>query len=162
MRKTTLMMLLVVVSAITTTLAVSKELPNEVDLQATYCVAIVKDEITLFSDSIPEQLAYERKNFPLKKHDIRSDEAINEMIDEAKFKFHRLQAYLVPRIQYLDTLSLQAAQSRGEEDVARRKLEVISCSNSCLNDSSCLRKCIDEKETSKRMLKCNDLAFLPY
>ena len=96
MRKLILVVLVALMCCVSFSLAFSKELPNEVDLQAAYCLAIVKEDLASWQAMIPDQIAYERKNFPGKVHDPKTDELTYELIKETEFKLHRLQAYLTP------------------------------------------------------------------
>lgn len=186
MRKLILVVLVALMCCVSFSLAFSKELPNEVDLQAAYCVAIVKKDLASCQAMIPDQIAYEKKNFPGKVHDDpKSDELIYELIKDTEFKLHRLEAYLTPRLQYLEPQGLLISMKRGEEDKIRSDNETsicfdsfqepvcktcqdTPCKNKCTFDSmdnlSSKIKCVDENETHKRMItKCDEgLTFLPY
>ena len=183
MSKLILVVLVALMYCVSFSLAFSKELPNEVDLQAAYCVAIVKNDLASLQAMIPDQIAYEKKNFPGKVHD---DPKSDELIKDTEFKLHRLEAYLTPRLQYLEPQGLLISMKRGEENKIRSKNEVSICYDSCKDpvcktckDTACRNKCtfesmdniqrykikcIDENETRKRMItKCDEgLIFLPY
>lgn len=157
-----------------TSLANAQELPNEADLQAAYCIAIIDNDLTYLSAFIPDQLAYEQKYFHQKLYHPEIDESIIKAIDDSKFKLHRLKAYLTPRLQYLDLDGLMVAKNRAVEDISRKDKEIFNCLDSCQDPScndkcdnkkvrSCEYKCSSENETLNRIqTKCNGLTFLPY
>ena len=72
-----------------------------------------------------------------------------------------LQAYLLPRLQYLDTVSILVAQQRATEDM-NRGMEVTKQYASQCNDFDCLKSCTANNEYEDKFKKCRELNFLPY
>lgn len=118
-----------------------QELPNKVDLQVAYCIPIVKHLVTLL-------LSPDNEN--------PGDE---EELNQLRFDLNRLQAYLAPRMQNMDILSIQAEQSRAEEDLDRGESELESCLNLC-QDKKCQSNCA--KQPIPSIKKCSDLTSLMY
>jgi hypothetical protein len=132
--------------------AQAQQLPNQVDLKAAYCIPIAQNEIALLTTPVPDNsppLADEYKRM------------FAQTLDKKNTNLRRLQLYLVPRVQYLDTLGLEAARKRGEEDAARASRDVSACISGC-QDITCITKCSNESEAAVRTRTCNDLSFLPF
>jgi hypothetical protein len=128
----------------------AKELPNETDLQAAYCSSIIKSMITTLT--------------PLASvsQDYASKQMVNKELSKLNDNLQRIQSYINPRLNSLDSTSILAAVKRGEEDNVRAGHDSQNCYNSCKKDKSCLLNCIDTSKASLRMRKCNELTFLPY
>lgn len=124
-----------------------EELPNEDDLQAAYCIVILRHSVDDLSTLVPAEVTDATKR------------EIDETIKKFKFNFHQLRAYLAPRTQNLDILSIKEAQFRAEEDGSRGTQDAQICLKSC-KDESCLKKCLDDSETSIRARKCHELTSL--
>lgn len=73
----------------------------------------------------------------------------------------RLRLYLLPRVSYLDTLSLVGAAKSAEDDMAQIKAEVVNCDRMSTMEEAL--KCFSvETEAVKRVRSCRVLSFLPF
>lgn len=120
----------------------SEQLPNETDLQATYCLGFWK---TAYND-----IATSYHSLPTSE-DPPTIPQLN-----------RLQSYLRPRIPYLDVYSILEADKSGKEDYRIVMNDANRCLNTCQSDKSCEASCIGKSEANIRSAKCKDLKFLPY
>jgi len=123
-------------------LAKAEQLPNDADLQAAYCLGFWQSQnnviTSLYNALTPPQ-----------------DPPFNLQLD-------RLQSYLIPRIQYLDILGIEAARYRGVQDYELVMGDTSNCINSCQQDMDCREECINNSKALSRTTKCGDLNFLPY
>jgi len=106
-----------------------KQLPNETDLKAAYCMPFAAT------------LTYSDNHF-------------------------RLEAYLVPRLKFLDSVGILAASERGKADVVRARQDNQRCEDSCKAPpnapNGCWTKCLENSEALMRTATCADLSFLPF
>lgn len=135
---------LMLASVITTT-ANAKILPDAVDLKAAYCIPIVRSaaEIT-GGDALPEPGRTEVRVFR----------------EKAQQDLRRLQLYLLPRLELLDSDPLFGASQAATDDQARARAELQSC---MAKPGAELKACLAvESEAQKRIGSCRDLSFLPF
>jgi hypothetical protein len=127
------------------------ELPNSVDLHATYCVAVLQYQLSLFNSMPPDTPPEMQRAIATEK-------------DQASYNLSRLQLYLMPRVPGLDPVSLAFALESGDEDAPRAVQAKAHCVAGCANNAdqgACLRKCIQESEVMKRTATCSDTSWLP-
>lgn len=127
------------------------ELPDTVDLHATYCIAVLQYKLSLFN-SMPPDTSPEIQR------------GIAEEKDRASYNLSRLQLYLMPRVPYLDPVSLAFALESGDEDAPRAVQAASQCVARCANDAekgACLRKCAQESDVMRRTAICSDTSWLP-
>jgi len=127
------------------------ELPNTVDLHATYCVAVLQYQLSLFN-SMPSDTP----------PDIQR--GIAKEKDQASYNLSRLQLYLMPRVPYLDPVSLAFALESGDEDAPRAVQAEAQCVARCSDNDdkgACLRRCFQKSEVMRRTAMCSDTTWLP-
>lgn len=124
---------------------VAKTLPDAVDLKAAYCIPVVRAGTELGnSDGLPEPFRTE----------------VREFQEKAQQDLRRLQLYLVPRMELLDSSPLIAAAQGAKDDQARSLAEMQNCMS---KPSSELKTCLAvESDAQKRIRSCRDLSFLPF
>ena len=128
------------------------ELPSEIDLRAAYCLPIVEDLVNGFQSGINEA----------KDAVDKAEQA--DMLSTAAANLHRLQLYLVPRMEHLDLMELTIAQKRGKADLS----EITHCWDQCellmfkpAESSSCHNKC-NNSPLLARIQACSKLSWLPF
>lgn len=136
----------------------ANETPNAVDLRAAYCLRVKHMEFQYYD------LSTIQRNFG---PDSREAHAVEKIIEDTKASIRRLTRYLIPRIEFLDYLSIAAAAQQAEDDrlTVERETAVCyrsKCPNTYEKDISCWIECADLSETAGRMRSCADLSFLPY
>ena len=128
MRKA-ILMLLALYDGLVLAQSPPKQLPNEADLRAAYCMPVAAT--LTYSDS-----------------------------------HSRLEAYLVPRLKFLDPVGILAASERGKVDVVRARQDNQRCEDSCKAPQNapngCWTKCLENSEALMRTATCADLSFLPF
>lgn len=134
----------------------AKELPNEVDLRAAYCIPVINNDLQEMNYDFSGMDAEIVNMAAKKKSEIEND-------------LNRLKSYLLPRLKYLDNLSLGVARERGKADVDRfnhdKKVcvyDVCQAQKSTTAKSECAIKCLDGNQVRERLKRCNDLSFLPF
>ncbi|HEV3425242.1 MAG TPA: hypothetical protein VG105_15975 [Paraburkholderia sp.] len=136
--------------------------PTDTDLRAAYCMAITKGQLGVLSSIFPDVATPGATDVP---------DMVRKSWSEENDKLQHLRSYLVPRLQYIDALSVLAAEKRGEHDVARvnNDQDLQACTARCpvpasTNDldayTACTRSC--EPEMLTRIWACNDLSWLPF
>lgn len=139
---------LIFVLLICPTLAMAQQiqLPNDVDLKAAYCIPIARfASETLVGENMPEHFK----------------KSLQDGKDEGAANLRRLRLYLMPRVSYLDTMSLVGAAKSAEDDLAQIKAEVVKCDRMSTMEEAL--KCLSvETEAVKRVRSCNVLSFLPF
>lgn len=130
-------------------LAYAQQPPSDTDLRAAYCIGSIQQRITLLGSNVPEAYtASERDNL------------------------NHLQAYLLPRMQYVDPLGLGAARARGQTDAnALADPVLMQCTTQCIplgppkgtveTVKQCMAAC-DTEHRLPRIWACNDLLWLPF
>jgi hypothetical protein len=127
------------------------ELPNTVDLHATYCVAVLQYKLSLFNSMPPDTPREIQRGIAKEK-------------DQASYNLSRLQLYLMPRVPHLDPVSLAFALESGDEDAPRAVQAAAQCVAKCANNAdggACLRKCAQESKVMSRTAICSDTSWLP-
>ena len=146
--------------------------PDEIELKSAYCAAVLKitqADILEFQKSILPNDAL-AKELDLSKE---LDKEMKKSLDN----LNRVQSFLMPRLDYIDTDALMFATARGIKDYKNPKNSALikECQNKCRSTkpatvsvsallvvSECIIGCTSEDELFKRLQQCNDLDFLPY
>lgn len=120
-------------------------LPNAADLKAAYCIPIARSGAEIRNvDEMPEPARTSMREFQQK----------------AQQDWRRLQLYLQPRMELLETTSLLAAAQGAKEDQERAGAELESCMG---KPGAELKACLAvESAAVKRIRSCRDLSFLPF
>ena len=138
--------------------AQAQQLPNQIDLKASYCIALTKNQIYMLSNPDRQETDAE-KRFNA------------ELLDKLNSNLRRLQLYLVPRIlsaaesesSNAFTIGIYAAAAGGKEDAMRAYQDANACLTTCsYKDVKCLKKCTEKSEAMTRTHMCRDLSFLPF
>lgn len=119
-----------------------RQLPNDVDLKAAYCIPIVRSHGQIAINDCPEAFR----------------NSLQDGKDKAAVNLRRLTLYLLPRFSQLDVTPLLGASKSAEEDMEWMMAEVRKCDKMTPIEEAL--KCMAvETETSKRLRSCNVLSF---
>ena len=123
-------------------------LPTEVELKASYCIAVTQNLLAMLQAS-PEV----RQNTP-------------DQIANSQTTLGTLQLYLMPRLPYLDPMSVAAAYQAGENDHRRFSVEAGNCNRACVavvngDIRACILGCANTASALK-VRSCTGAAFLPF
>ena len=156
------------------------QLPNDVDLKASYCLAVLKLQYSALMQFVPFELDAKSASDPDTRKLLEEAKKSLEEVEVLRKKeiarlddnINRIQLFILPRISYLEPTAILAAYSRGETDFRRQSesSKPKQCSDRCMSTieadrdqgASCLQGCMEESELSRRIFQCRDLSFLPY
>lgn len=120
--------------------------PTDTDLKAAYCTGVTQQEIVEMPQGMPESVTQGDQD-----------------------RLQHLQAYVVPRMQFVDPLGLAAARKRGQRDAkVIADPAMLACTQQCSTTQSnvdALRQCVltcDTQQRLPRIWACNDLSWLPF
>jgi hypothetical protein len=124
--------------------------PSDTDLKAAYCIGVAQQTLTSMPAGMPDSLTAAQRD-----------------------RLQHLQAYLVPRMQYVDPLGLGAARARGQiDEQAVTTPDMVTCSSRCFaqpakpaSDPTALKQCVQACDTEHRLPRlwtCADLSWLPF
>ncbi|MFM0091551.1 hypothetical protein PQR46_32115 [Paraburkholderia sediminicola] len=135
------------------TAAHAQQPPTNIDLTAAYCIGVVQQNFTL----IPTDLNRPEVTDPIRK-------SLQEQLNH-------LQAYLLPRMQYVDPVGITAARARGQTDAkAVVGAEMMACTSRCttppnVDATTAMKQCAlscDTEHRLPRVWSCHDLSWLPF
>ena len=133
----------------------AQQLPSPIDLKAAYCIPVVNHSIALYANNLSSD------NSPLA-------ELQRKHHSELTSRRRRLNLFLMPRIDSLDSSSIVVALSRGKEDVSKLSEIQRVCDLKCGNVGNldkqfdCREQCGGEYDAVKQIRTCNDLSWLPF
>lgn len=145
-----------------------RQLPNDVELKASYCLAIAKLQYSTLAGRGPMK---PDPDADAETRRIVADAEATRKKILAKFEdnISRIQSFLAPKTTYLDAASMLTAYSRGEADYQRQRESFKSkeCGDRCKDAASggrgaCEAKCMEEDDLNRRIFECRDLSFLPF
>lgn len=145
--------LLAAVLAIIATDAMARvQLPNNTDLKAAYCLPV---------ESNLSGMVGELSSRDDTAHSASDAKIIADAQALFRDKVRRLQLYLAPRLQDLESSGIAVAARRAHEDLAQAGADAIACANESgrLTDNE---SCLVRSEAVKRLRSCDDLSFLPF
>lgn len=153
MKRVVIKCVILVATLLGTSAHADRQLPNQVDLLASYCSAVIQKQLQNWeSPSIGEPLG---------------DSFLEMMKIEQLPNLKRLRNYLIPRTPYLKVEGLLMAFKSGTDDVDLAGQEISLClkTNSvCVTEgilsASCATQCIAGTVAS-RTLRCKTTNFLP-
>lgn len=136
--------------------ALAQVLPNDTDLKAAFCVGVLKN----FSPIDPAKV----RTPEIARLEAETDAKISALRQ-------RLQAYLMPRMQFIDQTSIVFAMAEGQRAEDQAAAQWIKCQSdpaslSALSDrnakamTEAMNKCMGP--ISDRIKPCYDLSFLPF
>jgi hypothetical protein len=132
--------------------------PTDIELRAAYCTGVTQTQLKL-TDSLATTL----------RAAVAPGPAAAELIDRGRERLAqrlaRLQAYLVPKVPYLDTIALAAAYHRAEEDAKTTAGEASERFQACAKSGTENLDCATtgpNSEATSRMKGCDDTSFLPF
>lgn len=134
--------------------------PTDIELRSLYCARMIVLTLDLLKGN--------RANSSSPGGILLSNITAN-----GKSNLARLEAYLLPRMQYLDVYALMAAKVRAEADFSAAMSGTEQCFTRCeqgLGTSTselergfaCLRTCQDENPAASRMRVCQPVNWLPF
>ena len=127
------------------TAARAQQPPTDTDLKAAYCIGVLQQELAQMPPGIPASAVQGQQE-----------------------QIRHLQAYVIPRTQYIDPLGLAVARTRGQNDAkVLTDPDMQACSLPCATqpNADALRQCVlscDTQHRLPRMWACNDLSWLPF
>lgn len=128
--------------------------PNAIDLKAAYCRPVV-------AASMAEQ--QRALNGPPPNQQQAAKERLAATVERGR----RLEFYLLPRLNTLQSAPLLDAQGRGYTDVASLLELSRACEAKCSGTGdaaavgACRLRCREGGEAAKRARECDDIAWLP-
>lgn len=120
------------------------KLPTDIDLKAAYCLGTYKEVLAADFSQSPDRSISQMNQ---KKAGINRD---------------RIQAYLLPRLLYLDSTGIVVANSRGINDSRDATDAMGRCLSTCGPQSECVIKCANDDPAMIRVKSCSDPSFLPF
>lgn len=158
-----------------------RRLPNDIELKATYCLALKKLQQSDILPTVIKNNMYRPEDISMIDPELQkifneaekilaeSDKSLKGHVEEQGDQISRLRQYMIPRLPYLEPAPLLAANSRGEKDFYSQKKSPKGnqCMERCKNIKgnqwlTCFDPCMNEDELYRRTYQCNDLAFLPF
>lgn len=136
----------------------NKQLPNQVDLLAAYCIAVINKQLRNWADGDLKT-----------QEEIEIQQAFLEMMRQEKIPhLNRLKRYLEPRAPHLEIGGLLVAAKSGVDDVELGYKEIAQCqktNTTCLKEgaysNSCATQCISSP-VIQRLQRCDLSNFLPH
>lgn len=129
--------------------------PTEVDLKAAYCRPVV-------AASTAEHLKALKANLP-----PNLQQAAKERHAAAIERTRRLEFYLLPRLNTLQSSGLLEAQARAYTDLAGLAEVARNCDTKCSGiadtaaATACRVRCSEGSDAAKRARECDDISWLP-
>lgn len=129
--------------------------PNEIDLKAAYCRPIVAAATAEHQKAVSADLPPSLSN------------AAKERLNASIQRTRRLEFYLLPRLNTLQSTGLLEAQARGYTDVASLQELARTCDSKCSGiadaaaSTACRQRCGDGSDAAKRAHACDDVSWLP-
>jgi hypothetical protein len=143
-----------------------ESLPTDIELRAAYCIPIVKWQLGISQQTEVIARGLERDATTPSEHKKLSKVYANTRKSTAavELTLHRLQSYLLPRIQLRDPVALAAAQGRGEADLRELQNATEHCTTQCAgpeHETECFESCVG-KPLVARMRACLSASWLPF
>ena len=161
-------------------------LPTDTELRAAYCIAIIRQDLSLISRLVQDNEArigqlgggisdilqgeWADKKRAEAAPNAERIAALREANDQLaqhradrETTFHRLRLYLLPKLYELEIARIAAAHARGDADV-RSTDNGVACLTACIQrgpPTSCVDKCTD-KDLQARMDACRSPSWLPF
>lgn len=115
-------------------------MPSDTDLRAAFCLGALRDVQPIPLDGIPSQFRQDVERLNL----------------EVRTSRERLQAYLLPKMQYLDPTGIAVAAEQGHRAAQRSEAQAGKCANQSGDEiAECMR---DNMQVSE----CRKAGFLPF
>jgi hypothetical protein len=137
-----------------------RQLPSDTELRTSYCIPILQAAVTEYQATA--------EAFP----DGIWKDGFAQSAATAADNLKRLQSYIVPKLQHLDTLSLQAALDRGRTDAKASTEAQLSCFKQCESSKPtsgyddrygrCLSSCQTAAPVIARTRACQTVNWLPF
>ena len=139
-----------------------QRLPNDAELKSAYCLAAARMTIRDFR-AVRELVV---ASSPVDADELRG---VDAMINEAVTRATRLNAYLSPRVSYLDGGALQGAELQGISDFEATGRAFQGCRKSCNlggpnadKQVACATACMKDAPSPNPSLRCKVIDWLPY
>jgi len=142
--------------------------PTDSDLRTAYCIPVVQNFLSIARSQIDSEDEYiiTLHSQPDSPQRAAAEQAATKLRDDfiqgfkaAQSVLHRLQAYLIPREQYLEPMGLMVASNRGKADIK----EGDDCVHACPTDQrapECVVAC--SNPTKERFMGCFKPTWLPF
>lgn len=145
-----------------------KRLPNDTELKASYCLAVVAQSLAYIQKDLSVVESWDRDKGSVSDVAV----AMRKNAADARSSMRRLEAYLEPREPYLDSAALLSAYEQGRVDysmhASNSKREL--CWDACFKNNSdaeakrnaCFAACDAVDPVTNRVLFCFRASSLPY
>lgn len=154
----TLHVILPAVAASSAICAAADQMPTDVELKASYCLAIKRSGVAMLR-SVLAQLQQNSPVWATTSSDLARTE--NDL--------KRLQSYMVPKLGHLDSTALLLARRRADDDMAAFMPQANACLDRCASVTMgtpkwqvCSDKCRADDPLIARIDSCNKLDWLPF
>jgi hypothetical protein len=130
--------------------------PSPTDLQASYCVAVLKKMV----ESSDQALMNQDVMRPLSAEQAAG---LRAMANQTRAIHTRVLRYLAPRLSHIDLDGIALAMRQGEDDFAQTRANWQACTARCRLGAppQCLPDCVNQWKAS-RIARCTDDGYLPY
>ena len=148
--------------------ALAQQAPTDTDLRAAYCARILQFDIRLYQSVVGELQGNIVKFGPVRDQgDAKLLDDIKALLNDAQRTLResrsgldRINAYLMPKLSYLDPTALLAAAKRADVDLADS--QDAPCSQACSKDPKCIeRECV-QQDIVARFKPCRAITWLPF
>jgi hypothetical protein len=115
-------------------------LPTVTELRAAYCIPVIQNDIQIFNSALAEidksienikDIPPEMRQRVLELNQNTKAELPHTVADR-KSVLNRLQLFILPRMKYLDSSALLAANSRAESDIEEWSRVLRECTTKCI------------------------------
>lgn len=153
---------LAAVCAFTTGAAAQPPAAGAEDMRSMYCVEVIRAQIGLQHHliSASDEAANSATTPTLRQQWIDTTSELLQGLAKLEELRYRLQAYMLPRMQALDSLALATAIREGEADFEASRALADRCATECSTPQACSASCGDTSALS-RLSACQNPTWLP-
>lgn len=147
--------------------ASADRLPTDLELRAAYCIAILRQDLSLISQLVQDNDSRIGQLGAANAQSIAALREANEQLAQHRAHrettFDRLRSYLLPKLYDLDLARIAAAHARGKVD-NRSADNGVACLTACIQSGAptgCVDRCSD-RDLQARMDACRSPDWLPF
>lgn len=122
--------------------------PSDVELRAAYCLAVDNAQLAVFTSNRTAEINPAAKEY------------LEKQVSALTSDIARLNAYVLPKLQYLDQFAIAGAASRGRADVETAVKEAGQCMSA--PNPAAAQACELAAPAGARTRACKGATFLPY
>lgn len=155
-----------------------ERLPTDTELRAAYCVRIVTNDTIILRQGLEETENNAKSAAERAKSGAAHDIEIMRVLQDAQSRFqrmlrdreavlNRLELYVMPRLDRIETIGMLAAMTRASADIEAMGQETdisVKCGLVCGSDSDCDTKCKapSSSDLQTRFEGCRKPDWLPF